>query len=480
MGVGGASSKLRKAAKKIVMAACGSFSSAPPLLHPPSSPGSTGTAKPLSQNAPNEKADCRGITVPTSKNLCAICLEALDNSRGEGIFKGQCSHSFHLSCVVANVRHGSVTCPVCRAHWTQLPRNVKLPPTEKDPVFRILDDSIANFRVHRRSARYDDDDPIDPHHRSNHPCLDLSLVPIAPSLVSYPHRAAFQQMGRTAFLTHYLPWPEDGQCLFAFLSVKLTNPQPIDLVLVTSPNGPHLRLLKQAMALVAFSLRPVDRLAIVTCSRVFSLRRMTSSGKRMALQVIDRLFYMGEAEPSEGLRKGSKILEDRTFKNPRCSILHLCDTPARPYYPDNMMQTRVIVHKFHVVSNDFVMREFEEFLGKVLGAIADDIQLRIGEEAKIVKIGRLRGGEERRILLELGGEHVVDVPVGYSFVEGETAECIRRRGETMVSFGDKEDSKIDEFTSFTCGRTSISAQSWDYHDHFMARRWAKRLHGYRF
>lgn len=96
------------------------------------------------------------------------------------------------------------------------------------------------------------------------------------------------------------PEPAYRECL----SVRLAHQPAIDLVLVACPNGPHLRLIKQSMALVVFSLRPIDRLAVVTYSsaaaRVFPLRRMTSYGKRAALQVIDRLFYMGQADPVEG------------------------------------------------------------------------------------------------------------------------------------------------------------------------------------
>ncbi|OMO64648.1 von Willebrand factor, type A [Corchorus olitorius] len=200
------------------------------------------------------------------------------------------------------------------------------------------------------------------------------------------------------------------------------------------------------MALVVFSLRPIDRLAIVTYSsaaaRVFPLRRMTSYGKRTALQVIDRLFYMGQADPIEGLKKGIKILEDRSHKNSQSCILHLSDSPTRSYHAMNL-QLPIPIHRFHVgfgfgTSNGFVIHEFEEFLTQLLGGVIREIQLRIGEEARIIRLGDLRGGEERRILLDL---------------------------DTAFSIGG--------------GRTS-SVESWDYHDPYMARRWAKHLHGYRF
>ncbi|PPD74927.1 hypothetical protein GOBAR_DD28149 [Gossypium barbadense] len=458
MGVGStASSKLKKAAKKMVVAAC-AF-------------GNTGKISFSSYLDPENDGN----------NICAICLEVLSyssgSSPGQAIFTAQCSHAFHFSCISSNVRHGSITCPICRAHWTQLPRNLNPPAcslscNQNDPVFRILDDSIATFRVHRRSflrsARYDDDDPIEPDHTQNHPRIDLSLLQ-PPS-------------GQTP---SYMCSPSNSRP--AYLSIKLAHPRATDMVLIASPNGPHLRLLKQSMALVVFSLRPIDRLAIVTYSsaaaRVFPLRCMTSYGKRTALQVIDRLFYMGQADPIEGLKKGIKILEDRAHKNPQSCILHLSDSPTRSYHAMNL-QFPIPIHRFHVgfgfgTSNGFVMHEFEEFLTQLLGGVVREVQLRIGEEGRIIRLGDLRGGEERRILMDLG--ECVHVSVGYSYVEGGSEECMKT-GETMVSVEDKretEDGNRENGINIVGGRTS-SVENWDYHDPYMARRWAKHLHGYRF
>lgn len=269
----------------------------------------------------------------------------------------------------------------------------------------------------------------------------------------------------------------------AYLRVKLAHQPATDLVLVASPNGPHLRLMKQAMALVVFSLRPMDRLAIVTYSsaaaRVFPLRRMTSYGKRTALQVIDRLFYMGQADPMEGLKKGVKILGDRVHKNTQSCILHLTDSPARSYHQFDM-EVGVTIHRFHVgfgfgASNGFIMHQFEEFLARTLGGAVRDIQMRIDEGTRVVRIEELRGGEERNIPIyvpDYGG-----MCVEYSYSEGGEGECVRR-GEVMVGVEDKGDGSENGDGVGIGGRMS-SAESWDYHDPFMARRWAKHLHAYR-
>lgn len=493
----------------MVVAACASFSfsrTSPPHLM-------SGGSTIMSPEKPNPGGlEEAGATPNHSKNLCAICLETLTystgSSPGQAIFTAQCSHAFHFACISSNVRHGSVTCPICRAHWTQLPRNLNPPAccNQSDPALRILDDSIATFRVHRRSflrsARYDDDDPIEPDHTLNQDRLDFSLQAIPPAVLTqqcsfhhHPcaHPSSLLMLGATHASNYY-------QCHHrftstsssssirrtAYLSVKLAHPPATDMVLVASPDGPHLRLLKQAMALVVFSLRPIDRLAIVTYSstaaRVFPLRRMTSYGKRTALQVIDRLFYIEQADPLEGLKKGIKILEDRAYKNVQSCILHLSDCPTRSYHGMNL-QVSFPIHRFHVgfgfsSSSGFVMHEFEDFLGRLLAGVILDIQLRIGEEGRTIRLGELRGGEERKVLVDLGESgHIC---LEYSYIEGSVDGCIRR-GETIVSLGEKGDldnggAAVERDASIVGGRSS-SVESWDYHDPFMARRWAKHLHG---
>jgi len=103
----------------------------------------------------------------------------------------------------------------------------------------------------------------------------------------------------------------------------------------------------------------------------------------------------------------------------------------------------------------------------MLGGVIRDIQLRIGEEinCRIIRIGELKGGEERRISLDLG-EHG-DVHVGYSYVEGEVDECIRT-GKTVVTVGDKSNATSAGRDVSIGGRTS-SFESWDYHEPYMAR-----------
>ncbi|WOK92592.1 hypothetical protein Cni_G01283 [Canna indica] len=478
--MGGCASRWRRAAKKIGFP-CASF-----LIE--KTPSKTISCSAVSSKAEDGegKPGQTGVKGAAEKRLCAICLEPLgcsddsiDFSSNQKIFTAQCMHAFHFTCIVSNVRHGSVTCPICRAHWSQLPRESTTPSINNtDPILRILDDSIATSRFNRRSflraTRYNDDDPVEPEAASDPSQLRLRLA-----IIPTP--------SPTAVLPRQTPSPT-GQKM-GYLSVKLTHQQATDLVLVASPNGPHLRLLKQFMALVVFSLRPVDRLAIVTYSttatRAFPLRRMSSQGKRAALQVIDRIFYLGEAEPAEGLRKGLKILEDRAHRNPLACILHLSDSPTQSYICRDL-QLPIPIHRFHIgfgygTSNGFVMHEFEEFLARLLGGMIRDIQLKIGAEGECVMLGDLRGGEERRIPVDLASDYGF-LSVSYSYVEGG-AEHRLNTGEMLVGTekNDQNDcmSEVGASDLSSSRGRSNSVHRWGHLDPFMARRWAKHLHGYK-
>lgn len=525
-GEGSTSSKLKNAAKKLFFFPCSSFCSSKTTTGVGRGGGSTSNVgqgveadlcSPPPREALNylsemgEKEEYVTNVSLSSKNMCTICLEPLLNSNassspGKAVFTSQCSHSFHLSCISSNIRHGSISCPICRAQWSRLPRTLHPPcwlsRNQDDPIIRILDDSISTFRVHRRSflrtACYNDDDPVEPEaHAACQPRLCFSLLPLevpqtpSPSnfwsCAHHPSPNPYLSPGQNSHehLTGSLsPWYKRKRA--AYLCVRLAPLQAIDLVLVASPNGPHLRLLKQLIALVVFSLRPVDRLAIVSYSsaaaRIFPLRRMTSYGKRAALQVIDRLFYAGHADPVEGIRKGIKILKDRTHENPYSSILYLSDYPTGSRYyrtiNDMQMSMPVSVHQFHVSSTDSIMHELEEFLGQLLGGVIQEVQLRIGdqEDGRVVRLGELRSDEERRVLLEVDESHD-HACIGYSYVEGGLMVDERIRvGEVVVGIGDPRDTDDGAESTFSGGRTSC-VDSWDYHDPYMARRWAKRLHG---
>ncbi|KAJ4791913.1 Zinc finger (C3HC4-type RING finger) family protein [Rhynchospora pubera] len=511
MGGGGGVSRWKKSIKRMGFPPfCASIFS---LFYASSS--SSSLTKTISCSAVNATADStqgnkekQETTILADKTICAICLDPLcsinnttssiakstKNSKGNSenngkIFVAECTHSFHFTCIVSNIRHGNLTCPICRAQWTQLPRDLKLPPFlshlhNSDPILRILDHSITTSRVNRQSSRrtvrYNDDDPIDPttagSSAPSYPSLQFSLMPLTNNNPNYFQRTEIVALCQTR----------------AHLSLQLTPQPAMDIVLVVSANGPHIRLLKQSMAVVIFSLRAMDRLAIVTYSttatRAFPLRRMSAQGKRTALQVIDRISYTGGRSPLEGLQKGAKILEDRTHRNPIARILHLSDGINRSQMSLELGHVQFPIDFYDIgvgfgMPSELLMHEFEDFVSGLLGGVIRGVRLRIGDQIGWLRIGELRGGEERRIPLDLVGDcgYVV---VGYSYVEGRGIEEEVRSGEAVVGFEEKDgrsDSDCEErerHLSMTVARRSCGDR-WEYLDPLMVRRWAKHLHGYR-
>lgn len=67
------------------------------------------------------------------------------------------------------------------------------------------------------------------------------------------------------------------------------------------------------------------------------------------------------------------------------------------------------------------MHEFERFLAKTLGSAIWDVQLRLDDGARIIRIGELRGGEERNILV-----YMELFCMEYSYMDSSAdGECIR-------------------------------------------------------
>jgi hypothetical protein len=99
----------------------------------------------------------------------------------------------------------------------------------------------------------------------------------------------------------------------------------------------------------------------------------------------------------------------------------------------------------------------------------------------MVRLGELRGGEERRIPLDLVAECGF-ILVGYSYLEGGREDQLRT-GEVAVGFEDKGDDGFGwaRETGLCIGgeRRSCCVDRRDYHDPFMARRWAKHFNVYR-
>ncbi|XP_078443619.1 uncharacterized protein LOC144713026 [Wolffia australiana] len=368
----GGSSRLRRAARKIWVP-CFSLSSAIRPWVVPSSflssqKPSMAPAKTFSQPSSGTPTKAKEAVKSVSqaagspeKEACAICLEPLAEEP-RSVFTAECGHSFHFACVSCNVRFGGVTCPICRAAWSQLP------------------------------ARHDRDDPLR---------LELLPGPAGP-----------------------------------VLSARLLHPRPADVVVVATPGGPNPRLLARAMALVVCALRPADRLAIVAGwgapAKALPLRRMGQPGKRAALRALDRVFFLGSADPAGGLRKAAQILRDRTHRNPVALVLHLTDGPPSQGPPADVPAP---VRRFQVGRETGAL---EECLWRVVGGSAREARLRIEEEGRVVFLGGMRGGDERLIPLSAaaGGGGGGVVSVGYSYLGGGVEEKMMT-GDVILAVPEK-------------------------------------------
>lgn len=217
----------------------------------------------------------------------------------------------------------------------------RLPPARTDANRHISSHYQAN-----EPAIFDDDEDLDPQHETpegNAPTKDAgdvnsvrtlevftyTEVSAVPKSVSYDnftiliHLKAPLTSGRQNRNWNHAESPQSSQ----------DSRTPVDLVTVLdvsgSMSGTKLALLKRAMGFVIQNLGPSDRLSVIafssTARRHFPLRRMTETGKLEALQAVNSLVSSGGTNIAEGLRKGFKVMVDRKWKNPVCSIILLSD-----------------------------------------------------------------------------------------------------------------------------------------------------------
>ena len=136
---------------------------------------------------------------------------------------------------------------------------------------------------------------------------------------------------------------------------SMNSRTPIDLVTLLdisgSMGGSKIALLKQAMGFVVQNLSLLDRLSVISFSssarRVFPLHRMSEIGKQESLQLINSLVAGGGTNIAEALKKGSKVMTDRKFKNPVSGMILLLD--GQDNYNHGALtlpETRIPIHTF--------------------------------------------------------------------------------------------------------------------------------------
>ncbi|XP_024527063.1 uncharacterized protein LOC112345140 [Selaginella moellendorffii] len=225
---------------------------------------------------------------------------------------------------------------------------------EQDPVIRIIDESIANANATQEISRasppsrqqqqqhqaieplvYDDDEAL----ANQGSCDDEFPENVTSSEQrSKLELSAYAEVGSVSFSEqrnsfNVLVHVKAPELLDSGTEPAVLDRAPIDLVTVLdvsgSMAGTKLLLLKRAMAFVIRNLSSRDRLSVVVFSssakRLFPLKTMVEEGRQFALRAVETLVCTGGTNIAEGLRKGSKVLEERQHKNPVASIMLLSD-----------------------------------------------------------------------------------------------------------------------------------------------------------
>ncbi|KAL6903471.1 hypothetical protein ACP4OV_004284 [Aristida adscensionis] len=261
---------------------------------------------------------------------------------GQAILTAECSHTFHLHCIVTSVAHGHVVCPLCNARWRDLPVLVRpapappmhgvQPPQPRQPPVRHAvrppvepDDDAQAF---------DDDEPVEapPGHGGRRQEASASTGGlVVKTHTEYSAIARDSSHDNFAVLVHVrAPGMADGEAAGGGGGAPRA---PLDLVTVLdvsgSMGGAKLALLKQAMGFVIDNLGPHDRLSVVSFSssawRVSRLLRISDAGKGLSRVAVESLAACGGTNIAAGLRAAAKVLGERRHRNAVSSVILLSD-----------------------------------------------------------------------------------------------------------------------------------------------------------
>uniref|UniRef100_A0A0E0K2I7 RING-type domain-containing protein n=1 Tax=Oryza punctata TaxID=4537 RepID=A0A0E0K2I7_ORYPU len=310
----------------------------------------------------------------SAKGMCAICFDPMKSGHGQALFTAECSHMFHFHCISSSVKHGNYVCPVCRAKWKEIPFNrslssivprgrsglnvnqARLP--QQDTYMALLHQVPSRHREASGShtsepVDFNDDEPLQLIQSGDSCDARCSR---AVEIKTYPEFSAIPQSSS-----------EDDFAVLIHLKAPCANPEqvtgrpfnatsigyptfraPVDLVTVLdvsgSMAGTKLALLKRAMGFVIQHLGPSDRLSVIafssTARRLFHLRRMSHSGRQQALLAVNSLGAGGGTNIADGLKKAAKVIQDRNYKNPVCSIILLSDGQDTYNISSNVRGTR--------------------------------------------------------------------------------------------------------------------------------------------
>ncbi|THU73534.1 hypothetical protein C4D60_Mb04t23880 [Musa balbisiana] len=289
----------------------------------------------------------------SSKKTCIICLGTMKAGPGHALFTAECSHTFHFHCITSNVKYGNYICPICRAKWKEIPFRAPVSPEHshgseranlvnrsQEDVHMLPRADLTN-QQHRRFSclhasephTFNDDEPLNVQSETaetaQQGCTRTVEIKLYPEFSAIPQSASQENF---TVLIH-LEAPRACRNQNVSSATSQTSRAPVDLITVIdvsgSMAGTKLALLKRAMSFVIQNLGPLDRLSVIafssTARRLFHLQRMTDTGRQQALQAVNSLISCGGTNIAEGLRKGAKVIKERTEQNPVCSMILLSD-----------------------------------------------------------------------------------------------------------------------------------------------------------
>ncbi|KAL6206335.1 hypothetical protein ACLB2K_023583 [Fragaria x ananassa] len=388
----------------------------------------------------------------STKNNCGICRSGLARVPSEGIFTAECSHIFHYYCILNNAKLGNLHCPVCQAKWNKDNVPFQVPPPQNNNMgthFPSQQPTRWCYPQHQymqeppEPLTFSDDEPL--------PQCTSSIQSSAPQNITVKTHTESSAISCAESIPNF-------PVLVSILAPPLQDSEghgrtPIDLVTVLdvsgSMEGTKLSLLKQAVRFVIENLGPSDRLSIVLFSsssrRVFPLQRMTVDGRESAVIAIESLRADGGTNIAEGLRKGSKVLEDRRERNPVSSIILLSDgkdtyniTANRllNQLPNSIrssdMQQEIPVHTFgfgydhdpnimHAISDvsggtfsfiesvGMIQDSFALCIGGLLSVVAQEVRLTLRSASPGVKILAIPSGRHVNEIFDEGQQGVIHV-----------------------------------------------------------------------
>ncbi|KAI3945201.1 hypothetical protein MKX01_034962 [Papaver californicum] len=364
--------------------------------------------------------------------ICTLCNGALIVGDGNAIFSAECSHSFHFNCITSYVMLGNQICPTCDAQWKDIPviGPASNPTGGLSPV--TLRPHIPSRTIYSRIITsqipsseplvFNDDDPLD--FQSNFSSNNFSIIRSIDIKTHTEFPAVPQSVSQENF--HILVNLKSNVTDTDQVNNDVTRRAPIDLVTVLdisgSMSGTKIQLLKRAMWFVIDNLGPSDRLSVISFSynahRLFPLILMTDSGKQHALQAVNSLVAGGGTNIVEGLKKGTKVIEDRGHKNPVYSIMLLSDgqdSYTKAINLKEISRLQIPVHTFgfgadhdpimlhsiaegskgtfsFIEAEGLIQDAFAQCIGGLLSVVVQDLQVHIQSLDPHLCLSQLKAG----------------------------------------------------------------------------------------